>query len=265
MRYLILALPLLLAACSSEPSIPQPVDVTTLAPMSSKELALMAAADGTVRNNNPANAEHDYKQAAAASQGHVEAQLALAELYQSHGELAKAEPWLLQAHGFQPNEPRVNYLLGKLAINANEPDRALGFFQQGLEVDPANIDLLNGAGIAYDMQRENTRAQAMYKRAIALHPKSELAMLRTNLAMSYLLSNEPKRAATELRSIAKKPGASQVARHNLALALGLLGKTTEARSLVSQDMTEEERQQVMARLRLYLSEVRHDDPAVKAH
>ena len=245
----------LLTACDAYLPASSTVDPTTLGPLSAKELALLAAADGELRNGDTASAEHDYLEAVASSHGHIEAHLALTSLYQSQHRLASAKPVLERAHGFQPQNPEVDYLLGKIAIQQNDPASALDYFNQGLISAPNNIDLLNGIGIAYDMLAQHSHAQTTYARALAHNPPpAARSMLRTNLAMSYLLSNQPKKAAQLLQREAKQPGASPVARHNLALALGILGKSGEARTLVSKEMSEEDRQQVIAQLRSYLAE-----------
>ena len=244
------------AACDmiSGPETIQPVDVTNLAPLSGKEQALLAAGEGAERSGDPISAERDYAEAAAQSHGHIEAHLALANLYQSQNQLGKAGAVLERAQAYQPDHPRVNYLLGKLAIADNKPDEALTFFDRGLRSNPDDIDLLNGAGVTHDMLQQTTQAQALYKRAITLSTPSDAATTRTNLAMSYLLSNQPKKAAALLKPDAKKPEASPVTRANLALAYGLLGKTIEAKALTSGDMTEEERQLALKRLQLYIAQ-----------
>ena len=266
MRRLFFAIPVLfLTACDIVASdAPHPVDPALLGPPSGKEQALMVAADGARRNGDTASAERDYLEAVGVNSGHVEAHLALADLYQSEHQLEKAQPILLRAHGYQPHQPRVDYLLGKIAIMQNRPDQALAFFNEGITAEPDNIDLLNGAGTAYDMLRQNDAAQRTYQRAIAMHPTEDLSMVRNNLAMSYLLSNQPKKAAALLKTEMKKPGASAVTRHNLALAYGILGKNTEAKALVSKDMTEEERQLVIKRLRAYLAQPQTTTPPLAA-
>ena len=273
MRRVLFALPmLLLIACdmadfaTKDPV--KPVDVATLGPLSGKEQALLVAADGERRNGDTSSAEHDYLEAVAASTGHVQAHLALADLYQSQGQLPKAQTVLERAHALQPNHPGVDYLLGKIAILNNQPDQALTYFHQGLDKTPDDLNLLNGSGTAHDMLRQNAIAQKLYLRAIALHPEADLSMVRTNLAMSYLLSNQPKKAVDILKPEVKKPGASAVTRHDLALAYGMLGKNAEAKAVLNGEMTEEDRQQVITRLQRYLAQPQTTPPpmsAVAAH
>lgn len=264
MRRLHLALPLLLAACSSLSS-PKPVDRTTLAPLTTKELALLASGDAASRNKDPRSAEQYYLDATDLSRGHIDAHLALAEFYLEQDKTAEAKTILERAHALQPDHPRASYLLGKIAIQANKPDEALAYFNLGLDSAPRDVDLLNGAGIANDMLHNHPRAQALYQQAITLSPKEDLALAQTNLAMSYLLANEPKKAVALLKPLAKQPNASSVARHNLALAYGVLGKNSEAKALVSEDMTEEERTQALAQLEEYIAAPATEKPVIPQH
>lgn len=256
MRRLMLMLPLLaLTACGDgmTSAASGPVDPSTLGPLSGKEQALLVAANGALRTQDQAAAIRDYQTAIAMSQGHVDAHLGLAKLYMSQGQPGTAKPVLERALALQPNHPEANYLLGKIFIGEDQPKLAAERFSRGLELAPANFDLLNGNGIAHDMQGLHSRAQTYYLRTIAAHPSLDLAMVRTNLGMSYLLSGEPKRAVEVLKSEAAKPNASAVTRHNLALAYGMLGRNGEAKKLVSQELSEDERTMALERLRKYIA------------
>jgi hypothetical protein len=70
--------------------------------------------------------------------------------------------------------------------------------------------------------------------------------------MSYLLSGQPQKAVDTLKPEAKKPDASSVTRHNLALAYGLLGRTGEAKKLLDGEIDEETRLLSVARLKEYI-------------
>lgn len=256
MRRLLLLLPLLaLTACGDGTfsSARGPVDPATLPPMSGKEQALLAAASGAERTGETANAIRDYQGAIAQSQGHVDAHLNLAKLYLGQKQPASAQPVLERALVLQPNHPEANYLLGKIHLANNRPKEAAAAFDAGLKSAAASFDLLNGAGIAHDMLREHARAQAYYLRAISLHPEQELAMVKTNLGMSYLLSSEPKKAVEQLKDEAKKTNASPVTRHNLALAYGMLGRNGDAKPLVAKEMSEDDRKMSLERLRKYIA------------
>lgn len=251
--FLILSSLLLLAACEPATS-PKAVDPNKLEPISGQEQALITAAQAAEQNSDLNRAERDYRQAMKLSKGHVEAHLALAELYLKHKQYGKAKAVLEEGIEYQPNHVALNYMLGKIHLRDDEPSTALTAFERGLKTRPSHLDLLSGAGVANDMLRKHSAAQVLYLRAIALNPTSDLEAVRTNLAMSYLLDNQPAKAAETLKVDAAKEGASPVTRHNLALAYGMLGRHAEAKALVHGEMTEEERQAALKRLSQYIAQ-----------
>lgn len=251
-----------LAACGMQTN--KAVDASKLPPLTGKEQALMTTAQVAASQGNIPQAEKGYLQAVGLSQGHVDAHLALAELYTKTNQTSKAEDVLRSAAEFQPNQPRVNYLLGKIYLQQNNPRDALAAFERGLGVQPTNMDLLVGKGIAHDMLREHTKAQVAYQHGINSNPTGDVALARTNLAMSLLLDNKPERAAEILKADAAKDGASAVTRHNLALAYGMLGRHTEAKALLGTDLTEDERQASLKRLAQYIAQRDTNGKAVSA-
>lgn len=250
-----LIIALALAACSLSESTPiAAVDPANLPPLTSREQSLIYGADGAAQQGNIAAAERDYMSAVSISTGHIEAHLVLARLYEQQKEPAKERAILERALVFQPNHALANYLYGKTALDANRFDEARDAFTRGLTAQPDNIDLAVGQAVAYDMLGNHEKAQATYTRILRANPKASLAGLRTNLAMSYLLSGTPKKAVELLQSEVKKPNASSVTRHNLALAYGLLGRNAEAKKLLDGEIDEETRLLTVARLKEYIKE-----------
>lgn len=263
MRILALVLTALtLAACDG--STPQPVDVSTLPPLSSQESALLTTGQVAAGQGNLAQAEKNYLNAIGLSKGHVQAHLALAEIYIKTNQHSKARDVLEKAALYQPNHAGVDYMLGKIYLQENHPKDALTVFDRGLMSQPTNLDLLVGKGIANDMMRHHTAAQVAYQHAINSNPTGDVALARTNLAMSLLLDNQPERAAEILKADAAKDGASAVTRHNLALAYGMLGRHTEAKALIGNEMTEEQRQASLKRLAQYIAQRDDTGKAISA-
>jgi|GEM_PF-1333053 len=264
MRRLLLLLPVLaITACGdfSSSGATGPFDAANLPPLSGKEQALLVAANGALRTGDPASAIRDYQGAIAQSQGHVDAHLGLAKLYLSQKQPANAQAVLEKALLLQPNHAEANYLIGKIYLGSDQPQLAADAFTRGLTSAPASFDLLNGNGIAHDILRLHARAQTYYLRAISLHPELDLGMIRTNLGMSYLLANAPKKAVEQLKDEAKKTDASPVTRHNLALAYGMLGRNGEAKGLVHKEMTEDDRTMALERLKKYIANESPANPA----
>jgi Flp pilus assembly protein TadD len=160
---------------------------------------------------------------------------------------------LLRAIEWQPNHPKANYLLGKIYLNESKPKEAAEAFLRAEQTDPSNPDVLNGAGVAQDMLGLHKLAQRYYLRA-QTSGRGDPAVIRTNLGLSYLLSGEPKLAVEQLKPEAKKATAPAATRHNLALAYGMLGKNAEARALVKNEMSEEDRLLALERLKKYIAQ-----------
>lgn len=250
-----LLITLALTACSIDDSVPAAaVDASNLPPLSSREQSLIYGADGAAQQGNIAAAERDYMSAVAISKGHIEAHLALARLYEQQKEPAKERAILERALVFQPNHALANYLFGKIELDANRFDAAREAFTRGLMAQPGNIDLMVGQAVADDMLGAHEKAQSTYTRILRENPKASLAGVRTNLAMSYLLSGTPQKAVDLLKAEVKKPNTSSVTRHNLALAYGLLGRNAEAKKLLEGEIDEETRLLTVARLKEYIKE-----------
>lgn len=251
----ILLLTLLLTACDmGDTPATGPVDANTLPPLSSREQSLIYGADGAMTQGNSTAAEKDYMSAVAASTGHIEAHIALAKLYEKQNAPEKEAAILDRALTLQPDHPLANYLRGKLYLDSYQYREALVCFDRGLKTRPDDLDLNTGKGIADDMLGNHTAAQMVYLRAMQVNPKANFTTLKTDLAMSYMLGGEPKRAATLLEPEVRKPAASSVTRQDLALAYGMLGRNTEAKKLLNGEIDEETRTLAVARMREYVKE-----------
>ncbi len=208
MRMLALAFLLLpLAACNGFGPKPAtgPVDAVHLSPMSGQEQALMVSADSAAAGGDSDRAERSYLDAVARSQGHVEAHLALANLYLRQGRMQNAGEILGKAAQLQPNNPQVAHLLGKILIGQNQPGEALAAYNRGLVAAPNDLDLLNGAGVASDMLHRHRAAQVYYQRALAAWPATAQPTTKTNYAMSLILDGQSKAAIALLKDEVKKP------------------------------------------------------------
>lgn len=245
---MLLAMTGLLSACGGGA-----VDVATLPPLSGQEIALITSGDVAAQRGDSPHAERNYLDAVARSKGRVEAHLALANFYTKTGEPMKAKAILERAHRLQPQHSRVAYLLAKTYLTDNHIEDAIEVLAPALEAHPSDLELLTAEGIAHDMIPKHVQAQSYYLRAQALNPKADLTMVRTNLAMSYILTGKAEMAVDLLKSDAEKPDASAVTRHNLALAYGALGRDDEARDVLRGEISEAERVANVARIREYVA------------
>jgi Flp pilus assembly protein TadD len=245
---------LALAACELPDDANNRADAAVVPPISSRERALIFAADGAAQQGNYAAAERDYLTALAESKGSIDAHLSLVRMYEKQHQNEKKFAILKRALELQPDHPLANYLLGKHYLDKYEYDEASAAFRRGLKTRPDDIDLSTGEAITNDMQGKHNAAQLIYLRTIKVNPDANLSNIYTNLAMSYLLSDQPKKAIELLQPEAKKPSASSVTRHNLALAYGLLDRHPDAKKVLNGEMDEESRLLAIARLKEYLRE-----------
>ncbi len=244
----------MVSACDPFGGVRGPVDVTKLPPLSGQEIALITSAEAAASKGDAAQAERNYMEAVAKSQGRIEAHLGLANFYAKTNELQKAQDILERANALQPEQPRVAYLLGKMYLTENRISEALKIFNTSIAKYPADLELLTATAIAHDMIPEHAKAQALYLRAQALNPKEDLSVLRTNLAMSYILTGKSQQAVDLLKADAAKPNASPVTRHNLALAYGVLGRDKDAVALLKDELSEAERKANVQRIKDYIAQ-----------
>ena len=252
----ILLLTLALAACGmvDTPTANGPVDANNLPPLSSREQSLIYGAQGAMAQNNNDAAEKDYMNAVALSNGHIEAHIALAQLYEKQNQPEKEAAILDRALILQPDSGLANYMRGKLYLDSYHYSEALASFERGLRTRPDDLDLNTGKGIANDMLGNHIVAQMTYLRAMQVNPKSNVTTLKTDLAMSYMLGGDPKKAVAVLEPEVRKPGASSVTRQDLALAYGMLGRNAEAKKLLNGEIDEETRTLAVARMREYVKD-----------
>ena len=112
-----------------------------------------------------------------------------------------------------------------------------GSFKQAFDIlsrahTPANPDwrILSVQGTALDQMGKHQEARRYYTSALKIVPEEPSVL--SNLGMSYILSKELPKAEETLRRAYARGGDPRI-RQNLALAIGLQGRTAEAESLVS--------------------------------
>jgi Flp pilus assembly protein TadD len=92
-------------------------------------------------------------------------------------------------------------------------------------------------GVALELTQRPDEALAAYNQALKLSPHNPAVL--SNLAMYYAARGDTSQAEALLRIAAAQPSATVQERQNLALVLGLQGKSTEAEHLMRQDLPPE--------------------------
>jgi Flp pilus assembly protein TadD len=129
-----------------------------------------------------------------------------------------------------------------------------GSFKQAFDIlsrahTPANPDwrILSVQGTALDQMGKHVEARRYYASALKIVPEEPSVL--SNLGMSYILSKELPKAEQTLRRAYARGGSDARIRQNLALAIGLQGRSVEAEALVSSNVPPDEAAANVASLR----------------
>jgi Flp pilus assembly protein TadD len=102
-----------------------------------------------------------------------------------------------------------------------------------------------------DQLERHDEARQYYSSALKIAPEEPSVL--SNLGLSYVLSNDLPKAEETLRHAHGKAESDARIRTNLALAIGLQGRLTEAESLVKAGLPEDQATANVAYLRRLLS------------
>jgi Flp pilus assembly protein TadD len=167
----------------------------------------------------------------------VPALLVQADALMTLGRLDEAETSYVKALAADPQSVLANIGLGRLRLRSSPP-QAQALFLIALQYDAHNTTALNDLGIAYDLQGDHARAQAVYREVLGVAPT--MRATEVNLALSMALSGQASEAVQMLKPLAEDPAASQRVRHDLAAALTLQGDRQTAAGILKGDMTPED-------------------------
>ncbi len=200
-----------------------------------KEKNLLLLGASMEKSGDYKGAEEAYQHAIEMSGGNPAAHLALADTYLKQGKDTQAQQTLEQAYLSSPEDTMLNLALGKLSIRRNDAAKALTYFSTGLKYAPQDADLLNGKGIALDMQSLHEEAGKSYKAALEHASAEQKVQIKNNLALSHIMGGDYDKAILLLEAMNETKDAA-VLRQNLALAYGLKGDFVKAREWGGKDM-----------------------------
>ena len=102
-----------------------------------------------------------------------------------------------------PNNPAINFNMGRALFYAGRPKEAVEFFKKGMRLDPNNpFRYLAGLGMAHFYMGELQEAAALLEKALRLNPEEDFA-IPVWLAVHYALLGRDQEARA-LFEIAKK-------------------------------------------------------------
>ncbi len=141
---------------------------------------------------------------------------------------------------------------GKALVESGKAEDAIAVFDQLIEINPQNFMAYNGKAVAFDHAGNHLAAQDLYKTALSISPDS--AVVKNNLAMSFILNNQPERAIKILSKLSEDFPDNQKIRHNLAFAYGVSGKLSKAKEINLRDMSAEQAEENNRYYASYISE-----------
>jgi tetratricopeptide (TPR) repeat protein len=133
------------------------------------------------------------------------AYIALAQTYRAKRDIVTAESLYNQAKKIDPKDSRSYEGIATLYfLDYRDYDKAIAEFQRGLQVDPTNVDILNGLAASYIKKKDYDKAIQYYNKGLQYEPENVEAMF--GIANVYMEKGESDKAISYLQElIVKKP------------------------------------------------------------
>ncbi|MGH7035608.1 MAG: tetratricopeptide repeat protein, partial [Stellaceae bacterium] len=217
--------------------------------------------------------------------------LRIAESLRASGDLATAVSFYRRAIQIDPNQVKPYIGLGETLLAAGYANPAAESFRAALSMAPDNADAMRGLGmtlvaldkpteavemlnksinfapsprafsalgVAENLMGNTAAATAAFKRGLAMTPE-DLDLLN-NYGLSQALAGDYDGAIATLHRVATDPRASSRNRLNLALVLGLAGRSEDAAQVARIDLDEKAVRSNLA----YYAELRALSPKARA-
>lgn len=135
-----------------------------------------------------------------------------------------------------PDNPVVNAYFGKVLLHLERFSEGEVYLRKVVDAGHGDWKVYSALGSALDQQGRYGEARDFYNKALAEKPDEPMVL--NNLAMSYALEGDLKKAEEVLRKALSGKGGEMDSRlrQNLALVLGLQGRFDEAKEIASQDL-----------------------------
>ncbi|MEA2679710.1 MAG: hypothetical protein QOK03_1432 [Candidatus Binataceae bacterium] len=160
----------------------------------------LAAGDLAMQNTKLADAERDYREAAAAAPDDPRPHVALGNLYVFEQKPPQAEAEYMKALEFDKHSAPTHTALGNIFAGQSQLGLAEEQFRAAVAIDPTNPAYRINIGTLLQKLGRTGEAEAQLRTAVGLDPKNAHA----HLALAKLLSGEPDRqteAETEFAQV----------------------------------------------------------------
>jgi predicted TPR repeat methyltransferase len=156
----------------------------------------------------------------------LEEAMAMAILFQKHGQLADAESLYREVLKAVPDHPDALHFSGVLAHQQGRSDEAIALIERSLAQAPDQPDCYSNLGIIFKARGRIDEAIAAYQRAIALNPAH--ANAHNNLGVLLKAQGRKEEAEAEYREAIRLNPQHVDAYNNLGVLLSNLKRLPEA-------------------------------------
>lgn len=217
----------------------------------------MDIADHMRASGDLAGAISFYRRAIILNPANIKAYVALGNALLDAGYANDAAATFRAALAKEPKDAGAQTGLGAALVALDQPSRAVGVLRKGIATRPS-ARAYAALGVAEDLLGHAGAAAKAYRAGLAIAPE-DLGLLN-DLGLSQALQGNYDAAIGTLRRVAGSPRATARYRLNLALALGLAGRTSEAARVASIDL---DQRSVLDNL-AYYAELRAMGPRARA-
>lgn len=137
----------------------------------------------------------------------------------------------------QPDNVDALLMSGRAHIARGQAFYGIASLEKARTLAPNDWRPLSLLGVAYQQVRRTDDARAAWNEGLRLSPDNPAIL--TNAGMALAATGDAASAETLLRRAAARPDATLKTRLNLAMVLGLQGKTAEAEQMLRRDLPPE--------------------------
>jgi Flp pilus assembly protein TadD len=167
------------------------------------------------------------------------------------GQRAQAVAVLEQATIAHPDNKALLAGFGRALADNGNFQQAFDVLSRAHSPDDPDWRILSAQGTVLDQLGRHDEARQYYSSALKIAPEESSVL--SNLGLSYVLSKDLRKAEQTLRRAYGRPDEDPRVRQNLALVVGLQGRSAEAESIVKAGLPADQAAANVAYLRLLLS------------
>ncbi|MBO1256346.1 tetratricopeptide repeat protein [Alteromonas sp. 5E99-2] len=147
---------------------------------------LLLRSKACIATNDVPCAEESVQLIEKTSKNQFDLMLGIAQIKIHEKNYVEARESLNEALALSPDNPSVNYLYGRLALDEKNAKEAISIFLKLLENDPTNVLVLRGLTDAYLMDELQVEAAEVIENILALQPGDPFALTTREIVLSEL-------------------------------------------------------------------------------